>query len=720
MLASQPLTRMAAARPLFKKLLVANRGEIACRVMRTAHRMGIETVAVYSEPDSRAPHVALAGQSVCVGSAASADSYLRIDRILDAIASTGAEAVHPGYGFLSENAAFSEAVEAAGVAFVGPAAFAINAMGDKIESKRLAAEAGVTTIPGFEGVIADADEAARVASDVGFPVMIKASAGGGGKGMRIAWDEAEARQAFGLSQREAAASFGDDRIFIERYVEKPRHIEIQLIADTHGNVVYLPERECSVQRRNQKVVEEAPAPHFSEATWRRMGEEAVQLAKAVGYRSAGTVEFLVDARDQHYFLEMNTRLQVEHPVTECVAGIDLVEEMIRVAAGEKLSIAQADVRRIGWAIESRVYAEDPLRGFLPSIGTLSAYRPPDEAACNKAADLAMRAEGEGGLVRVDDGCAEGGEISVHYDPMIAKLITHGRDREHARQLMIAALERYVIHGSALRHNLNFLRTIMGNDTFIAGKITTGFIPDQFPDGYRGHQLSASERIDLIAAAAALEHAAAGQASSGSGTAAAAAPYSVRIEGLGEGDGDDHSLAVMDEDCDGLPVGPGSELRVASTDDAGEGWSRTLRLVQSGLGPSGILEAEMLGDASDATPATLVVQVQERLPLGWRLCAFGTSFTVLARPPHYAALGVHMKPPPPSPFAGSLLSPMPGTLHSVAVEVGERVALGQELCVVEAMKMQNVLVAERDGVVSELYAAPGDTLAADQPIVGFEK
>jgi len=495
MLASQPLTRMAAARPLFKKLLVANRGEIACRVMRTAHRMGIETVAVYSEPDSRAPHVALAGQSVCVGSAASADSYLRIDRILDAIASTGAEAVHPGYGFLSENAAFSEAVEAAGVAFVGPAAFAINAMGDKIESKRLAAEAGVTTIPGFEGVIADADEAARVASDVGFPVMIKASAGGGGKGMRIAWDEAEARQAFGLSQREAAASFGDDRIFIERYVEKPRHIEIQLIADTHGNVVYLPERECSVQRRNQKVVEEAPAPHFSEATWRRMGEEAVQLAKAVGYRSAGTVEFLVDARDQHYFLEMNTRLQVEHPVTECVAGIDLVEEMIRVAAGEKLSIAQADVRRIGWAIESRVYAEDPLRGFLPSIGTLSAYRPPDEAACNKAADLAMRAEGEGGLVRVDDGCAEGGEISVHYDPMIAKLITHGRDREHARQLMIAALERYVIHGSALRHNLNFLRTIMGNDTFIAGKITTGFIPDQFPDGLRVPE-SAPEDVGL--------------------------------------------------------------------------------------------------------------------------------------------------------------------------------------------------------------------------------
>jgi len=693
--------------PLFTKLLVANRGEIACRVMRTAKKLGIRTVAVFSEPDARAPHVALADESVCVGPAASSASYLNVGAIMQAIRDTGAAAVHPGYGFLSENAAFAEAVEAEGVAFVGPGPFAIQAMGDKIESKKLASEAGVSTIPGFQGVLQDEDEAAKVAAEVGFPVMIKASAGGGGKGMRIAWNEAEARSGFAVSSREAASSFGDDRIFIERYVQAPRHIEIQLIADSHGNCIYLPERDCSIQRRNQKVVEEAPAVGLSAETFRRMGEEAVALAKAVGYRSAGTVEFLVDASQQHYFLEMNTRLQVEHPVTEMVAGLDLVEQMIRVAAGEKLSLRQEDVSPKGWAIECRVYAEDPLRGFLPSIGTLSRYSPPTPAAV-LAATPPTSSDGEGvdslECVRVDDGCIEGGEISMYYDPMIAKLITHGKDREEARERMIAALDRYTIRG--LRHNTNFLRSLMAHPRFISGQYTTGFIGEEFPDGYAGHQLAAAERLDLLACVAALQQAHQVQSRSAApaeSRSACASLLRLRIEADGEEEHDVEVAAAAGH----VSVARGGE----------EGWHRSLRLLHSGLGAEGLLEAEVSGGEALAS-RLLAVQVHAQRPLGWEVTAFGTAFNVLVRSQRVAELSTYMKPPVASANSNSLVSPMPGVLVSVKVAAGDAVFLGQELCVVEAMKMQNVLLAERDGVVSEVLEQPGAVLSTDQPIVAF--
>ena len=708
---------------LFDKILIANRGEIACRVMRTANRLGIRTVAIYSDADSRAAHVAMADEAVCVGAAASAQSYLRIDAILDAVRRTGAQAVHPGYGFLSENAEFSEAVEAAGAAFVGPNAFAIRAMGDKIESKKLAEGAGVDTIPGFNGILSGEDEAAKVAAEVGYPVMIKASAGGGGKGMRIAWNEAEARQGFALSQREAASSFGDDRIFIERFVQEPRHIEIQLLADTHGNCIYLPERECSIQRRNQKVVEEAPAANLKPETVRAMGKQAVALAKAVGYRSAGTVEYLVDANQQHYFLEMNTRLQVEHPVTEQVTGIDLVEQMIRVAAGETLGYSQADVATPkGWAFESRVYAEDPLRNFLPSIGTLSRYQPPKLEQLLRA-DEASGAEGAAGAiaeVRVDDGVVEGGEVSIHYDPMIAKLVTHGSDREHARRLMIGALDRYVIDGATLRHNVNFLRSIMTNKAFANAALTTNFIPQEFPDGYSGYELSDSEKADLLACAASLQHVAAlhdaavGGAAHAGAAAAAPRALAVRLDT----DGADADVAVE--------VGPAADADAAAGSDApllrvaAPRWARTVRLVETGLGPEGLLEAVVSDNNPYGAPRSVALQVMERQRLGWRLVAYGSAFSVLARPPAFAALHAHMKPPPKDPFADALTSPMPGTLVSVNVAPGDEVAMGHELAVVEAMKMQNVLTAERDGVVKAVLAAAGATLSADEPILTFEE
>ena len=652
---------------LFDSLLIANRGEIACRIMRTAKRLGIKTIAVYSEADARAPHVAMADQAVCIGKAASSDSYLRVDRIISVIRATGAQAVHPGYGFLSENAAFSEAVEAEGVAFVGPRGDAIRAMGDKIESKKLAAEAGVDTIPGFLGVLRDADEAVKVAAEVGYPVMVKASAGGGGKGMRIAWNGAETRQGFELSSREAAASFGDDRIFIERYVERPRHIEIQLLADAHGNAVYLPERDCSIQRRNQKVIEEAPAPGLSAATVRTMGEQAVALAKAVGYRSAGTVEFLVDAREQHYFLEMNTRLQVEHPVTEAVAGLDLVEEMLHVAAGHKLRLAQHEVQRRGWAIEARVYAEDPLRGFLPSVGALSTYQLPVQEEVRAAVEFEelqaagvapdtkakgvepgnwveteMAAEDAEGVVRVDTGVLEGGEISIHYDPMISKLIAHGRDREHARALMRAALDRYQISG--VRHNLNFLRTLMTHRRFAAGDLTTAFIPEEFPDGYTGHQLSLSEREDLMAAAAAITFEQARQLQS-------PPPQDLRLALRLDGEGEaEHHLLVSEGAWDGEVQVMGASLHATSdaaetgagaegaaegggdSEGKGEGegeregegegaareWGRHLEVRSSGLGPERLFEAALSDASGEGAARMLAVQLAARQPLGLEL------------------------------------------------------------------------------------------------------
>ena len=580
--------------PPFSKLLVANRGEIACRVMRTAKRLGIRTVGIFSEPDAQLPHVRMADEAICVGGAASADSYLHIDRVMEAVRSTGATAVHPGYGFLSENAAFAEAVTAAGAAFVGPPAGAIRAMGDKIESKRLAAAAGVSTIPGVLGVLGSAEEAVRVANEVGYPVMLKASAGGGGKGMRIAYNDAEAAAGFTLSAAEAASSFGDDRIFVERYVEQPRHIEIQLIADGHGSVLYLPPRECSIQRRNQKVVEEAPAPFLAEETVRTMGEEAVSLAKAVGYTSAGTVEYLVDAQQararpktctrlpprasrparatsphtpphftsmragasawprelrracscappcsarpaqRHYFLEMNTRLQVEHPVTEEVTGVDLVELMIRAAAGERLPLTQADVAARGWSFECRVYAEDPLRGFLPSVGTLSTYTPPQSLPCTSAAaaaataagaDAAVIAAASEGMVRVDDGVEEGGEISVHYDPMIAKLITHAPSREAARLVMIEALDRYAIQG--VRHNINFLRSLVDHPRFAEGRLTTAFIPEEV-SCRQGIQPTPTADRGTVAHPWSVEEPATQQPPHSPRHTAPAAPYSARL------------------------------------------------------------------------------------------------------------------------------------------------------------------------------------------------
>jgi propionyl-CoA carboxylase alpha chain len=784
------------APPPFRSLLVANRGEIACRIMRTAKRLGMRTIGVYSEPDARAPHVAMADEAICIGSAASADSYLRIDRLIDAIKKTGAEAVHPGYGFLSERAAFCEAVEAAGAAFVGPTAHAIRAMGDKIESKMLAQAAGVSTIPGVLAVMKTAEEAVAVANKVGYPVMLKASAGGGGKGMRIAYNDAEAASGFALSAAEAAASFGDDRIFVERYVEKPRHVEIQLIADTFGNTVYLPPRDCSIQRRNQKVVEEAPAPHLSEATVRAMGEEAVALAKAVGYRSAGTVEFLVDAQQRHYFLEMNTRLQVEHPVTEMVTGLDLVEVMLQVAARQPLPFAQADVLARGWSFECRVYAEDPLRGFLPSVGTLARYVPPDEAAVVAAA-------GCEGTVRVDDGVVEGGEISVHYDPMIAKLITHGASRDEARRLMLHALARYQIRGDGLRHNLNFLHTLLDHPRFARGEVTaafipeefpaslacahasahhsapplsaqvtTAFIPEEFPDGYDGHVLTPSQKCELLACAAALELAAELRATAPAPPAPGASLASALLHAVdsvalttnlwarleSEGAAAEQQLTVTLDPAVGVSAGsllpPGMRLLVQGAPATARGssaadpdesapasapasWSRLLTLSSTGLGPGGLFEARAQtlpleepkeGDGghgheeSDplAGGTALAVQVLERRTQGWLLSAFGTTYEVLTRAPRVAELSRHLKPPPRSLLDNALLSPMPGKLVSVAVSEGQVVFLGQALCVVEAMKMQNVLTARRDGVVRTLLAQPGAILSADQPIIVFDE
>ena len=468
---------------MFKKILIANRGEIACRVIKSARAMGIQTVAVYSDADAQALHVREADEAVYIGGAPASESYLVIDKILDAIKQTGAEAVHPGYGFLSENKVFAEALDKAGIAFIGPPAGAIEAMGDKITSKKLASEAGVSTVPGHMGLIEDAEEAVKIANEIGYPVMIKASAGGGGKGMRIAWNDDEAREGFQSSKNEAASSFGDDRIFIEKFVTQPRHIEIQILGDKHGNVIYLGERECSIQRRNQKVIEEAPSPFLDEATRKAMGEQSVKLAKAVDYCSAGTVEFIVDGDKNFYFLEMNTRLQVEHPVTELITGIDLVEQMINVAAGAKLEIEQEDVTLTGWAMESRVYAEDPYRGFLPSTGRLSRYRPPVEQVEN------------GVTVRNDTGVYEGGEISLFYDPMIAKLVTHGPDRIAAIDAMADALDNFRIDG--IRHNIDFCAAIMQHQRFRDGALTTAFIDEEYPDGFEGAPQS-SERIEALA------------------------------------------------------------------------------------------------------------------------------------------------------------------------------------------------------------------------------
>jgi propionyl-CoA carboxylase alpha chain len=668
---------------MIQKILIANRGEIACRVIKTAKKLGIKTVAVYSDADRNALHVEMADEAVHIGPAPSNQSYIVIDKILDAIRQTGADAVHPGYGFLSENAAFAEALEKAGVTFIGPPVNAIQAMGDKITSKKLAAEAGVSTVPGHMGLIADADEAVKISDQIGYPVMIKASAGGGGKGMRIAWNAEEAREGFQSSKNEAKNSFGDDRIFIEKFVTEPRHIEIQVLGDKHGTVLYLGERECSIQRRNQKVIEEAPSPFLDAATRKAMGEQAVALAKAVGYHSAGTVEFIVDGKqNKFYFLEMNTRLQVEHPVTELVTGLDLVEQMIRVASGQKLSIGQDDVKLNGWAIESRLYAEDPYRNFLPSIGRLSRYRPPAEGTT-----------AEGNVVRNDTGVFEGGEISMYYDPMIAKLCTWAPDRLTAIDAMSEALDSFEVEG--IGHNLPFLSAVMNQDRFRSGKITTAYIAEEFKDGFTGVTPDAASAEKLAAIAAVIHHRLQARAIQISGT------IGNHTRKLGNDwvvnlAGSDHALEINQGTGNTrVSLASGTDLVIATDWLPGQ----TLATVDIG------------GD-------TLAVKVDLKGPairLRWR----GMDLTARVRSPRVAALAKLMPEKLPPDTSKMLLCPMPGVITGVAVKEGETVEAGQALATVEAMKMENILKAERRGTVKKIVVKPGQSLAVDELIMEFE-
>jgi propionyl-CoA carboxylase alpha chain len=666
---------------MFDKILIANRGEIACRVIKTARKMGIKTVAIYSDADRNALHVEMADEAVHIGPPPANQSYIVIDRVMEAIKKTGAQAVHPGYGFLSENPKFAEALAAANVAFIGPPVGAIESMGDKITSKKIAQEAGVSTVPGYMGLIENADEAVKISQQIGYPVMIKASAGGGGKGMRIAWNDEEAREGFQSSKNEAANSFGDDRIFIEKFVTQPRHIEIQVLADAHENCIYLNERECSIQRRNQKVVEEAPSPFLDAATRKAMGEQSCALAQAVGYASAGTVEFIVDGDRNFYFLEMNTRLQVEHPVTELITGIDLVEQMIRVANGEPLSITQNDVKINGWAIENRLYAEDPYRNFLPSIGRLTRYRPPAEEVTETA------------VVRNDTGVFEGGEISMYYDPMIAKLCTWAPTRAEAIEEMRIALDRFELEG--IGHNLPFLAAVMDHPKFMSGDMTTAFIAEEYPDGFQGVELNETELRRIAASAAAMNRVAEIRRTKISG----------RMDNHERRVGDNWVVSLQDEkfavsvaaDANGSTVTfeDGASLRVAGN------WT------------PGMMLADMTVDG-----APLVMKVG-KITGGFRIRNRGADLNVHVRSPRQAELALHMIEKTPPDTSKMLLCPMPGLIVKVDVEVGQEVQEGQALCTVEAMKMENILRAERKGVVSKINAAAGDSLAVDDIIMEFE-
>jgi propionyl-CoA carboxylase alpha chain len=665
---------------MFKRILIANRGEIACRIIKTARRMGIATVAVYSDADRDALHVAMADEAIAIGPPPAAESYLSIDKIVAACKASGAEAVHPGYGFLSEREAFAKALEAAGIVFIGPNAKAIAAMGDKIESKKAAAKARVSTVPGYLGVIADEKEAVTIAEEVGYPVMIKASAGGGGKGMRIAYNKAEVAEGFIRARSEAKASFGDDRVFIEKFITDPRHVEIQVLGDKHGNVIYLGERECSIQRRNQKVVEEAPSPLLDEATRKKMGEQAVALAKAVGYDSAGTVEFVAGQDRSFYFLEMNTRLQVEHPVTELVTGIDLVEQMIRIAAGEKLALKQSDIRLNGSAVETRVYAEDPYRNFLPSTGRLTRYRPPAERS-------------DGGItVRNDTGVYEGGEISLYYDPMIAKLVTHAPTRAQAIAAQSDALDAFVIDG--IRHNIPFLAALMAHPRWQAGKLSTGFIAEEFPDGFHP-QKPQNEQAQLLAAVAAAVDLVLGERKrliSGQMNGRAVTRESRRAVWLG---GDEHRLEIGRNDG-------AIEVRFAG--------GPALRLV------AGWKPGEPLWSGTVAsTPATVQVRT---IPNGFALSHRGVETNAYVFTEREAAYARLMPVKETSDSGKQIKCPMPGLVVSIAVKAGQEVKAGETVAVVEAMKMENVLRAEIDGTVKAIHAKPGDSLAVDAIILEF--
>jgi propionyl-CoA carboxylase alpha chain len=669
---------------MFKKILIANRGEIACRVIRTAKKMGIKTVAVYSDADARAPHVRMADESVRLGPPPASESYLNADLIIMACKETGAEAVHPGYGFLSERESFARALEEAGIAFVGPPPNAIAAMGDKIESKKLAKAAGVNVVPGFLGDIASTDDAVRIAGEIGYPVMMKASAGGGGKGMRLAWSEQDVRDGFEATKREGLASFGDDRVFIEKFIESPRHIEIQLMGDKHGNIVYLGERECSVQRRHQKVVEEAPSPFVTPEMRRAMGEQAVALARAVGYYSAGTVELIVSGADtsgkSFYFLEMNTRLQVEHPVTEEVTGLDLVELMIRVAAGEALLFGQEDVTLTGWAIENRIYAEDPYRGFLPSTGRLVRYQPPREV--REAA----------GVTRVDDGVFEGGEVSMFYDPMIAKLVTWGETREAAIDRQVEALDSFAIEG--IGHNVDFLSALMQHPRFRSGEITTGFIAEEYPEGFQGAPADARLVEDLAVVAALLGVETDRRAREISGQLGSSVPPPperiVRLAGAEHHvwfDGFEGGLIAYVDEGEGRELigrwAPGQPLLKCRIDDR----ERIVQVARKGR--------------------------------QWRLTTRGAQHVVDVLPPHVAALSRHMIEKVPPDLSKYLLCPMPGLLTALNVGEGDKVEAGQPLAVVEAMKMENILRAEKSGTVKAVQAKAGESLAVDAVILEFE-
>jgi propionyl-CoA carboxylase alpha chain len=670
---------------MFKRILIANRGEIACRVIKTARRMGIETVAVYSEADRDALHVEMADQAVLIGPPAAAESYLLIDKIVEACRKTGAEAVHPGYGFLSEREAFPRALAKAGIVFIGPNPGAIAAMGDKIESKKAAAKADVSTVPGHLGVIEDERHAVKIADAIGYPVMIKASAGGGGKGMRIAHSTSEVAEGFGLARAEAKASFGDDRIFIEKFIVDPRHIEIQVLGDKHGNVIYLGERECSIQRRNQKVIEEAPSPLLDETTRRRMGEQAVALAKAVNYDSAGTVEFVAGQDKSFYFLEMNTRLQVEHPVTELITGIDLVEQMIRVAAGEKLALSQKDVRLTGWAVESRVYAEDPFRNFLPSIGRLVKYRPPAESSV------------DGITVRNDTGVQEGGEISIYYDPMIAKLVTHAPSRAAAIEAQSIALDSFYIDG--IRHNIPFLSALMNHPRWREGKLSTGFIAEEFPRGFAVRVPEGEVARRLAAVAAAVDHVLGERKRQISGQMISRPVQRERRRAVWL-DRDEIALDIARE-AEGLAV----------------------RFV----GPDGVLghPHQLVSPWTPGTPVwqgtvdgQLVAMQVRPVPNGFRLAHQGYEVSVKVFTESEATAARLMPVATAADTGKKLLCPMPGLVVSIAVAEGQEVKAGETLAVVEAMKMQNVLRAERDGTVKKIYATAGATLAVDALILEF--
>ncbi|MFP5467196.1 MAG: acetyl-CoA carboxylase biotin carboxylase subunit [Gammaproteobacteria bacterium] len=683
---------------MFKKILIANRGEIACRVIATARKMGIATVAVYSEADKEARHVRLADEAVLLGPAPSRESYLVADKIIEAAKQTGAEAIHPGYGFLSENEAFAERCEKEGIAFIGPKAHSIAAMGDKIASKKLAGEARVNTIPGYNDPIPSAEKAVEIAKGIGYPVMIKASAGGGGKGLRVAFNDKEALEGFTACQNEARNSFGDDRIFIEKFVEQPRHIEIQILGDSHGNVIYLNERECSIQRRHQKVIEEAPSPFISDATRKAMGEQAVALAKAVKYQSAGTVEFVVGKDQDFYFLEMNTRLQVEHPVTECITGLDLVELMIRVAAGEKLPLTQAEVKRDGWAIECRINAEDPFRNFLPSTGRLVRFTPPAESMWQ--ADTAHKYG-----VRVDTGVFEGGEIPMYYDSMIAKLIVHGKDRNDAIARMREALNGFVIRG--INSNIPFQAALLAHPEFVTGNFNTGFIAQHYASGFRAEDVPHDDADFLVALAAFVRRKSRERATGISG----------QLPGYGVKVGKDYVVISLSTD------GQHRYTPVHVDEFAGEAGYASVAVGDKRFkisSPSRLNDIVITGECNGQAFIAQMERGSARNPLALVVQHNGTKLETMVVSPRMAQLHQLMPFKAPPDMSKYVLSPMPGLLVDVAVEPGQKVQAGERVAVIEAMKMENVLFAAADGVVAKVLASKGESLVVDQPIVEFEK